>query len=428
MPLVFVPVLRRRTPEMAIDGVARRGAALTTILLVLGAGWLAYYVRNGYGSNAAAMLDPIHDTVGYLVALPGRTIVLLTTWFCTFNPFIFCFRAEWRWGLYAYGAAGLVTLIFLWRMYMMHHRGQRGVATMALWVLPFLPLLACTVPDDRVMMLPGIGLSFLAAAWITRPRADGSPRLRTLPMLLFVVGQAASTMAVAGVMRFIEWDSRTLLAALCDGPSPAERGDHVFVLNAAYDIQFLFAQDAVNADPERNGIRVSFLSDVSDPRVQVVDKRTLRISAGRRGMLAGFAGQMGQAHGRPRRIGDAFDAGEFRSVVTRMMADEVHEVELTFRRPLDCEAYRFYFTRFWGPPERWTPPQAEPNQGPKLSGGPDSVAPPADRLFAHASGRPADQRSELLRGRGAFDGSGGNANNCRHGIDVLCHDRARADD
>ena len=49
-----------------------------------------------------------------------------------------------------------------------------GVAAMALWAAAFLPLLACTIPDDRVMVLPSIGLAFLGAAWMTRPRADGS--------------------------------------------------------------------------------------------------------------------------------------------------------------------------------------------------------------------------------------------------------------
>jgi len=348
-------------------GALRRAMACSALFGAIGIAFLGFYVRGGYGSNASVMLDPVHAPLDYLISMPGRVVVLLVTWFISINPFVFYFRPEWTIGLYIYGAIGGIAVaavgVTLWR----HHRRQRGVATMALWTLPFLPLLACTVPDDRIMMLPGIGLTFLAAAWVTRPHGDGSRRLQTLPGVMFISSQIVAMLIVAGIMAWIGQDSRRVLesalaTARIDSRAPGDANSSsgatssqsdlcIFFVNAARDFQPLFAQDAARAMRGGADVRVTYLTDVPEPTVVRLDEHTLRISADGRGMLGRFLGLMGRVRGRPRRIGDQWDAGEFMGRITRMVGEDVREAELTFKDPLDSPRYRFLRSTVSGPVE-----------------------------------------------------------------------------
>lgn len=349
-----------------VPGAGRRAILCSGLFALIGMTFLGFYIRGGYGSNASVMLDPAHAPLDYLMSMPGRVIVLLVTWFIPINPFVFYFRPEWMIGLYVYGAIGGVALLYVLRQLWRYHRRQRGVLTMALWTLPFLPLLACTVPDDRIMMLPGIGLTYLAAAWLTRTHADGSQRLQTIPGVLFISSQIVATVIVAGIMAWIGQDSRRVLesAALqvnlqkvfVQGDGSGMSGQimfdkYIFFVNAAQDFQPLFAQDAMRALPDGKDLRVTFLTDVPEPTVERIDDRTLRISAGGRGMLGRFLGQMGRVRGRPRRIGDEWDAGEFKGRITRMVGEDVREAELRFVRPLDDPRFIFLRSTVRGPVE-----------------------------------------------------------------------------
>ncbi len=358
-----------------MPGAGRRAITSSGVFALIGLTFLGFYIRGGFGSNASVMLDPAHAPVDYLISMPGRVVVLLVTWFISINPFVFYFRPEWMIGLYVYGAVGGIALLFILHQLWKHHRRQRGVATMALWTLPFLPLLACTVPDDRIMMLPGIGLTYLAAAWVTRPNANGSLRLQTIPGVLFISSQIVATLVVAGIMGWIGQDSRRVLesAALhANSQRVFVQGDgsgstaevyldkFIFFVNAAQDFQPLFAQDAMRALPHGKDLRVTFLTDVPEPSVERIDDHMLRISAAGRGMLGRFLGQMGRVRGRPRRIGDEWDAGEFRGRITRMQGEDVREAELVFKKPLESPEYIFMRSTVRGPSELFKlPPAAE---------------------------------------------------------------------
>lgn len=340
-----------------VPGAGRRALMCCGLFGLIGLAFLGFYISGGYGSNASVMLDPAHAPLDYLISMPGRVVVLLVTWFIPINPFVFYFRPEWMVGLYLYGAIGGAALLFILHQLWRHHRRQRGVLTMVLWTLPFLPLLACTVPDDRIMMLPGIGLTFLAAAWLTRTQADGSQRLQTIPGVLFISSQVVATLIVAGIMGWIGQDSRRVLESArrvtelrrmaatshhgAATPAAPIKDTCIFFVNAAQDFQPLFAQDAAQSLPGWKGVRVTFLTDVPDPMLTVVDSHTLRLEAGGRGMLGRFLGQMGRVRGRPRRIGDEWDAGEFTGKITRMVGEDVREAELRFKEPLNSERYHF---------------------------------------------------------------------------------------
>jgi hypothetical protein len=313
---------------------------LSGVLAMIGAAWLWRYAAGGYGANNSLMLDPLHDPWHYLWAMPPRALALLTTWVVPVNPFIFYVRpagTAWLYGLTAVGAAALAALAV---MFARHHRGGRGVATMALWSVVFLPLLACSMPDDRNMMLPGIGLSFLAAAWLTR----GGPaaRLRRLPLAVFVVVPLVAGQMATVVMRGMEVQTREALAGgLRVLGRPAGPEDCLFFVNLTQEWLALFTQYGMEHAAGAGGPRVAVLSDVADARVTRVGERALRIEGGEDGMLAGFLGRMGHSRQRPRREGEVYSAGEFEARLARVEGGVVRAVELRFRRPLDDERYRF---------------------------------------------------------------------------------------
>jgi hypothetical protein len=351
LPFCLWPTFKDR------PGVGRRTVVSGGLMIAVAVIWLAYYATSGYGSNALPMLDPLRSPGEYLRALPGRAVLLLSTWVIPVNPFIFLLHQGWSRYLYIYGAVGVVAMILLARMYWRHHRRQKGVITMALWPLPFLPLLVCTVPDDRVMMLPSIGLAFLGAVWMTRPRptAGARPALRGLPFALFVVVQAATVLAATGVVQFMENEAQRHLRLMVAGFGREVReGDHLFVLNSARDFETLFAQDRLWNVRGRTDLRVSILSDIAAPAVKIVDSHTLRLESDGPAFFSTFVGMMGTSHTRPRAVGDTYDAGEFTGRIAAVEAGQVRAVEIRFPKPLTSDCYRFYWSDPGAPPVAYT--------------------------------------------------------------------------
>jgi hypothetical protein len=345
LPLCFLFVFRGR------PRVARRTVAATAALAACGLAWLVYYASSGSGSNALPMLDPIHAPRQYLAALPGRAIILLSTWIIPINPFLLQLHHEWGRYLPEYGAVGGCFLLLLAVMYWRHHRRQRGVSAMALWPLPFLPLLACTPPDDRVMVLPSIGLAFLGAAWMTRPRADGSRRLRALPFTLFVVLQITTVLMATVIVQFMENEAQRHQRMMVDGfRRPPRPGDYVFYLNSARNFETLFAQDRLLRVRGNDDIKACVLSDLVTPKVRLIDDHTIRLESEEVPFFSSFAGQMGTARDHLRRLDDSADAGEFEGRIVDVRDGQVRAVELHFRRPIRSDSYRFYWSDPNGPP------------------------------------------------------------------------------
>ncbi len=376
-------------------GSNRRAVIAGALMAVVAAAWLGYYTTHGYGSNALPMLDPLRAPAEYLRALPGRALLLLSTWIIPVNPFIFLLHHDWDWALDIYGAVGGVLLVLLGGMYWRHHRRQNGVIAMALWPLPFLPLLACTVPDDRVMMLPSIGLAFLGAVWLTRRRAPAksanptieerlpslSPeslpptsdcahhrdavhargagdeldaaaaRLRKPPFMLFLVLQVAAVLGATALVQFMETEAQRHLNIMTDGFGRETRnGDHIFLLNSARNFEALFAQDRLWSMRGQADLKVAVLCDIAAPIVQIVDSRTLRLESDETPFFSTFVGMMGTSRTKPRAVGDTFDAGEFTGRIASVNAGQVGAVELRFRRPLNSDSYRFYWCSPAAPP------------------------------------------------------------------------------
>jgi hypothetical protein len=352
LPLCFGRVFRGQA------GAMRRALTATAACTAAGLAWLAYYGLHGYGSNALPILDPLRAPLEYLAALPGRAILLLSTWVIPLNPFLFLLHRDWSKLLWGYGAVGGAALAGLLVMYWRHHRRQKGVVEMAFWPLPFLPLLVCTVPDDRVMMLPGVGLAFLGAAWMTRPRAGAGAGLRAGPFALFVALQVATALVVMGFVGHMETEAQRHLGLMLGGfGRPAQAGDHIFFVNTARDFEALFAQDRLCRMRGNNLVKVSVLADLPRPRVQAVDEYTLRLESEDPPFFSTFAGQMGTSRTQARREGDVVQTDEFEARIVKVRNGLVETVELRFRRPLACDSYRFYWSDPSRPPERveWQP-------------------------------------------------------------------------
>lgn len=355
LPLGFSWLFRQR------PGARRRAWGITAFMMVIGLTWLAFYVRGGYGANNSVMLDPLHDPVGYLIAMPQRALALLSSLVIPVNPFLFLLRprgAPWLLGYCVLGATALAAMA--WRI-RQGRRGRDGVGLMALWIIPFVPILSCTVPDDRVMLLPSVGFAFLVGVWITGQKSGvGEGRLNRVPLILFVAIHAAFAVGSTQFFKFIAQDRREMLRAAVSGfGRDLSPGDCAFFLNDRRDYHVLFVQLCFEEVAGRRDVSAAFLSDAEDPLVSRVDRHSLRIRSQGVGLFTGFVGGMGTSRDRPKRVGDELEAGEFTGRITEVRDGQVREVVLRFRKPLDSDSYRFYWCDPVGRPVPWELPPME---------------------------------------------------------------------
>jgi len=383
-PALWWLILRRRAGAV---GTTRRAAIAGGALLAIGLAWLAYYTRGGYGSNTLAMMDPLRHSREYLAALPARAVLLLGTWLLPLNPFLLeIVEGGRRWLMplmwFDMAALGVTVALFLRRW-----RRVQGVGVMALWPVLFLPILACTPPDDRVMILPSIGLAYLSGVWLTgrsggqhsglsadRAGESGGAvardgRLLRVPLILFVWLQVMTGALNMAAAPFTEWEAQRNLRVMADalnsdrnssGPAEPARQDQpwIIVLNARRMVEPLFMQDRFNRTVGPG--RVAVLCDVGDPKVTCVDDVTLRIESTNTPLLTTYLGMMGTPRGRPRQVGDALGAGEYEVRVVEVRDGEVHAVEIRLRERLDSGKYHFWWSEPSGPPRRWSPKSNTP--------------------------------------------------------------------
>ncbi len=335
----------------------RRAGVIGSCWLMLGVAWLALYISTKCGANTSLMLDPLAAPMDYLRAAPLRAMLLLSTWIIPLNPFLLEFQLGRADLLAYYAAIGAVALAAVAIMFFLNHRRQRGVAPMALWSIMFLPILVCTPPDDRVMVLPSIGLAFLAAAWMTRPSSNESFKLRRLPVFLFIIIQLTTsslTIAVMGYMeRCAQNNLKTMVAAF---HRPLKPGDEIFAVNGPYPFDGLFMQDRLHRVLPNSSVGARLLTDAAGPFVTRVDTRTLRLEVFGTRFLQSFLGRMGTLRNRPRSVGDTIDAGVLKCRIVAADERGVKAVEIEFAESLESDSYRFFWFPPDGVPRPWTIP------------------------------------------------------------------------
>ncbi len=362
LPIAVAPLLieyfRRGEEPGERSRRLRRAASISAAWCLIGVIWLAAYVAGGYGSNARIMLDPISDPAAYLVQLPLRAIVLLASLVIPLNPFLFYLRENGAVGLFVFFGVGLVVVAALAWMTIQRHRSREGVAPMAAWTLMFLPLLVCTVPDDRVMMLPGIGFAFLAGTWMVAALDSQSPRrIRHWAIVLFAVVHPLTVLLICQAMRFVEQQGNDTILIAARGPDRNPRpGDCLFFINSTLDSNVLFVQQRLESMLGVEGVHAAYLTDVFRPIITRVDERTLRVRGSDETLFSSFLGSMTSTRGRPKRVGDEFAAPEFIGRITEVEGDQVKAVEIEFREPLESDRYYFFECGHWGEPKAWSLP------------------------------------------------------------------------
>ncbi|MFQ5500753.1 MAG: hypothetical protein ACE5EQ_00445 [Phycisphaerae bacterium] len=321
----------------------RRILSLSTVLTVIGLVWLGCYVGMGYGSNSVVMLNPISAPLDYISELPGRIVLLLSSLMIPVSPFIFYLRPRGEAWIVSYCIIGSAGWFLFARIQWRHYRRQSGTLSMALWILPFLPLLACTVPDDRVMVLPGIGFAFLVGTWLTGAHEDNRCGIRKVPFVLFILLQGFSAISASQLMRIVESDCATFTQSVAkEFDHDLRPGDCAFFLNVGRDWEVLFVQTHIEALEGIEGIRAAFLTDAEHVTIHRIDERTLRITANRDGFLKSYLGMLGSRRGRPRQEGDVFNAGELTGRILKVTNGIIREVEIRFKSPLESPRYRFF--------------------------------------------------------------------------------------
>lgn len=362
LPIAVAPLLieyfRRIDEPLERSRRLRRAAAITAAWCLIGVIWLAAYVAGGYGSNARIMLDPISDPLAYLVQLPLRAIVLLASLVIPLNPFLFYLRENGAVGLFVFFGVGLFVVASLAWMTYRRHRSREGVAPMAVWMLMFLPLLVCTVPDDRVMMLPSIGFAFLVGAWIAAAPAFPAPRHSGRWVLwVFVAVHPLTVLLICQCMRFVERQGNDTIIAAARGFDREPRpGDCLFFINSTLDSNVLFVQQRLESVLGVEGVHAAFLTDVFRPIVTRTDERTLHVRGSDETLFGSFLGSMTSSRKRPKRVGDEFAAPEFVGRILEVAGDRVKSVEIVFHEPLEADRYRFFECGHWGAPKIWKPP------------------------------------------------------------------------
>ncbi len=326
--------------ERATDAVSlkRRVAGSLAAFVLIGAAFLAFAAAMKSGSNAQIMLDPLRATGDYLARAPERIVLMLSAWALQFNPMLFCQRVRFYGFMHAFAAMGLVVILValaaIWR-----NRRDRSLLVMTVWSLMFLPILACTPPEDRVIGLPSIGLAYLSAYWLTS-RVDG--RLRWLPAWLYV---AIPFVYVATTFFFLfafeRKEERQLRAAISSFGREVRPTDWVFFVNAPQLLDVLWTQDRLDAMTGGRKLNVAVLHDAGAAEIEAVGARKLAVRSTGESFLSSFGGLVGRSRTAPARMGQPVSIKEYGVELTRVENGEIKEMLIEFAQPLTSDGYRF---------------------------------------------------------------------------------------
>ncbi len=361
--LCLAAAARRRAPA------AGRTVVVTATMLVVACGWYAWYRAQQTEINVACLLDPLARPGEYMLEAPRRMISALATWLIPFNPALLLYDGSRSWFadvLLLVGAAALLAAAGWLGPRLRHDPAARAAA---FWPLPFVALLVCTPPDDRLMMLPMVGLAYLGAAWLRLP-SEGRRLVRPLPALLFlavplVIGRATS----AGIF-FVERQARMELRAVHDdtrstavAPRPASADQEgaddgrpcVFFVNTGQLFSAIWAQDRARYFLGDEAPHVAFLCDLPVVEAEPIDERRLRLKSVGQPFLTTLLGGFGLPRGARVERGQRFASREFEVRAVDVKDGRPTTLEITFREPLNHRRYYFYHLNGFGLPRRWRP-------------------------------------------------------------------------
>jgi hypothetical protein len=378
LPAVMLVALWRRCDPADRRHMLIRAAAVTGLLLGVAGAFLVFYGGAGYGSNSVLLLNPLSDPFDYLTRMPLHILMLLTCWITQTNCIVTYMYGDYPPAIAAYCVAGGALLLLFARMYWRRFRHHAAGWSFVLWATAFLPLLACTNPDSRVLMLPMVGLAVPLALWLTgrteQPgrgafRADcgsidGHSRgsippittLAALPAVLYLFLPGMINGGTTGSLQLLERKAAaTIEQGIAGFNRPVSRDDQIFLLNTAWQGDLLWAQDRTEFLHPESPPRMRYLSHMANVTPQVLDSHTLRLTSVDTPFFGPFLGRL-SAPTLDIEVGTAFDAGEFVATIAEVGASgDVTAVDFTFRDPLDSDRYRFYEVFKFSALQAWSP-------------------------------------------------------------------------
>lgn len=340
---------------------SRRRIALQFVLLMgCGIAWLAWHRTSGGGINSTHLLDPIARPMEYLAEAPGRILVYLSSWLIPINPAVFYYHSSGRPLLIGFMVLGAIALLAAIRFFMKHSRSLRRDALFAMWPLPFVALLACALPDDRLMTLPSIGLAFLSAgllrAPIYQPGVARQRVLRTLPLFLFIILPICTSAVTAAAIRGLETRAAQDMREMANAAEATGQDQPVvFVVNAVQAIHAIWAGDRAQHVLGPDAPRIEYLCDLPDVDATAEDSHTLRLTGRDDRFLTTLLGSFGLPRGTRMTVGQTFRANDYVVTVSQVQGDFPTVLDIRFNEPLDSPRYLFIHGTNDAPPARWQP-------------------------------------------------------------------------
>jgi hypothetical protein len=345
----------------------RRAVVLFGLLACASMVWFYLRIASQYETDATFMLDPIKRPAEYLANAPGRILSYFAAWPLPINVGILWMNKSEQAPMKILTLIGVSIAVALAILFRLRHRGDRSIAGFAAWALIFLPVLACTLPDARLIMLPCFGVSYVGAAWLLTEydrqwwvwRWTGRCLLRYVPALLLIVLPIPITFITIAFLDSLEVKARDDLIAIGKDiqAAPAVKDPYVFIVSNSENITAnSWAGDRARFYLRERAPAISILADIWEVEYEVTGQRTLRMRSVKQPFLSVFS-QVALPTGTVLRVGDKFKMPEFTVTVAETQGDRPTVLDVEFREPLNSPRYFFYH---WAnkkdvPPQRWRP-------------------------------------------------------------------------
>ncbi len=325
--------------------------------------WFVIRFTARFETNSVYMLDPVRRPMDYLRQAPMRILSYFTAWPLPINPAAFYWRESGFTPLLIFTAISLgIALLLVW-YFRRRPVGDPSVLGFGIWAIMFLPVVSCTLPDSRLLMLPCIGASYVGACWIRgqydRSRWLGRFFTRYVPAFLLILLPLPVTFGTLLLFSTLELKAEQDIRAV--GTEIAKNTDikdpHAIIVATPSGVQNSWTQDrAWYLFGDKAPIFI-LMTDVWDVIYEVTGERTLRMYSVEERFVSTFS-QVGMPTGKQMKEGERFTLPEYEVTLVTCVKGRPTVMDVRFKDPLNSPRY-FFYQFVEGAPERWHPVLAE---------------------------------------------------------------------